>query len=172
MALAGCQHVAEEQPAPEPHPVVQPAAAPQALAALRPEQVRDDYDQVLRQALAAFERGDHKTALLFYERVLGRAEDPRVQLRALMCMAMLRMMPSSKVADPKAAAIVVREFEKRVRENDLRHEFFGEFELLRMLAARESELRALRDTNRKLDAQLAAKDELVRQLRALSVDGG
>jgi len=173
-ALAGCQGAPVQAPVREQAPPAQtePAPAPAALPDTPPEQVRDDYDQVLRQASAAWERGDHKSALLFYERVLGRATEPRQQVRALIGMAALRMAPSSGVADAAAAAVVMRELEMRLAAHELRHEFFAQVELLRLLQAREGEMQALRESNRKLAAQLAAKDELVRQLRALSVDGG
>ena len=173
-ALGGCQGVPAEAPVREQAPAAQPvtAPAPATLPDTTPEQVRDDYEQVLRQASAAWERGDHKSALLFYERVLGRAAQPRDQVRALIGMATLRLMPSSKVADSAAAAVVLRELDLRLAAHDLRHEYYGQLALLRLLQAREGEMQALRESNRKLAAQLAAKEELVRQLRALSVDGG
>ena len=169
-ALAGCQGAPVQAPAREQAPPAQ--AEPAVLPDTPPEQVRDDYAQVLRQASAAWERGDHKSALLFYERVLGRATEPRDQVRALIGMATLRLAPSSAVAAAAAAAVVMRELEMRLAAHELRHEFFAQVELLRLLQAREAEMQALRESNRKLAAQLAAKDELVRQLRALSVDGG
>ena len=174
VALGGCQGMPTEAPLREPAPEAQSvsAPAPAALPETTPGQVREDYDQVLRQASAAWERGDHKSALLFYERVLGRAEQPREQVRALIGMATLRLMPSSKVADSAAAAVVMRELDLRLAAHELRHEFHAQLELLRLLQAREGEMQALRESNRKLAAQLAAKEELVRQLRALSVDGG
>lgn len=174
MALGGCQGMPAEAPVREQAAEARPesAPAPAALPDTTPEQVRDDYDEVLRQASAAWERGDHKSALLFYERVLGRAEQPREQVRALIGMATLRLMPSSKVADSAAAAVVMRELDLRLAAHELRHEFHAQLELLRLLQTREGEMQALRESNRKLAAQLAAKEELVRQLRALSVDGG
>lgn len=174
MTLAGCQGTPVEAPVREPAPPAQPASAPApaALPDTPPEQVRDDYDQVLRQAGAAWERGDHKSALLFYERVLGRATEPHDQVCALIGMATLRLMPSSQVADAAAGAVVMRELDLRLAAHDLRHEYYGQLALLRLLQAREGEMQALRESNRKLAAQLKAKDELVRQLRALSVDGG
>ena len=66
----------------------------------------------------------------------------------------------------------MRELDLRLAAHELRHEYYAQLELLRLLQAREGEMQALRESNRKLAAQLAAKDELVRQLRALSVDGG
>ena len=172
--LAGCQGTPAEAPVREQAPPAQAvtAPAPAALPDTPPEQVRDDHEQVLRQAAAAWERGDHQSALLLYERVLGRATEPRDQVRALIGMATLRLMPSSKVADAAAAAVVMRELDLRLAAHDLRHEYYAQLELLRLLQAREGEMQALRESNRKLAAQLKAKDELVRQLRALSVDGG
>ena len=157
MALGGCQGMPAEAPVREQAAEAQPvsAPAPAALPDTTPEQVRDDYDEVLRQAS-----------------VLGRAEQPREQVRALIGMATLRLMPSSKVADSAAAAVVMRELDLRLAAHELRHEFHAQLELLRLLQAREGEMQALRESNRKLAAQLAAKEELVRQLRALSVDGG
>ncbi len=173
MTLAGCQATPVEAPVCEPAPPApaEPPPAPAALPDTTPEQVRDDFDQVLRQASAAWERGDHQSALLFYERVLGRAGEPRDQVRALIGMAALRLVPASTVADATAAAVVMRELDLRLAEHELHHEYFVQRELLRLLQAREGEMRALRESNRKLAAQLAAKDALVRQLRALSVDG-
>lgn len=169
LVLAGCQGVPPEAPAPEPAPVARPAAAPATLPDAVPEQVAEDYEMALRQAATAWERGDHKSALLFYERVLGRAAAPREQVRALIGMATLRLMPASKVEDAVAAGVVMRELDRRLAGSDLRHEFFAQVELLRLLQAHAGEMQALRETNRKLSADLAAKNELVRQLRALSV---
>ena len=103
MALGGCQGTPAEAPVREPAPPRSrlSAPAPAALPDTTPEQVRDDYDQVLRQASAAWERGDHKSALLFYERVLGRAEEPREQVRALIGMATLRLMPRRRSRMPQ-----------------------------------------------------------------------
>ena len=78
-------------------------------------------------------------------------------------------MPASKVEDAAAAGVVMRELERRLAGSELRHEFFAQVELLRLLQAHADVMQALRETNRKLSADLAAKNELVRQLRALSV---
>ena len=169
LVLAGCQGVPPERPAPEPASVTRPAAVLATVPDAVPEQVVEDYETALRQAATAWERGDHKSALLFYERVLGRATEPREQVRALIGMATLRLTPASKVEDAAAAGVVMRELELRLAASELRHEFFAQVELLRLLQSHAGEVQALRDANRKLSADLAAKNELVRQLRALSV---
>ena len=85
---------------------------------------------------------------------------------------MIRLLPSSKMKDAQAAAIIMEELERRVKQNDLQYEFFGELELLELIQGREGENARLRAANAQLRKSLADKEELVRQLRALSVDGG
>jgi len=132
---------------------------------------REDYAPLLREALAALDRNDHEAAMLSYERVLARAEDPRDQVRALISLAMLRMLPSSSVVDMEAATIVMEELDRRIQAHDLRAEFFGEIDLLRLLRDKDARRRALEGANEKLRGDLAAKDDLIRQLRALTVEG-
>ncbi|MBP8925436.1 MAG: hypothetical protein KBG75_06250 [Pseudomonadales bacterium] len=127
---------------------------------------------MLRKSYDAYQSGDYETAMLGYERVLGRADDPADQVRALISLAMIRLLPSSKMKDAEAAAIIMEELDRRVKQNDLRYEFFGELELLGLISGRERDNAQLRAANDKLRKSLADKEELVRQLRALSVDGG
>lgn len=131
----------------------------------------EDYAPLLRAALEAHRRADDQAALLAYERVLGRADDPRDQIRALLCIAALRLLPSSKVHDEEAAAVVVRELERRLRDHGLEQEFFGELEIVQRLAAQDAEMEKLRKDNAALRRQLKQKEEVIRQLRALSVGG-
>lgn len=130
----------------------------------------EDFDSLLRAAWWALRAGDDQRAMLAYEKVLARADDSRMQLRALICIAMARLMPSSAVHDAEAAEMAMQELDRRVKLYGLEQEFFGELELLRLVAAQERELSALRTASGKLKRELARRDELIRQLRALSVD--
>lgn len=164
LALAGLLCASLLQAA-EPGPVAAPPAAAAALAVAQPE----DYEPLLRAALDAHGRGDDETALRAYERVLGRADAPREQVRALIGIAMLRLLPSSTVHDDEASALVLDELQRRIRERGLEQEFFGDIELLRRLAAQDGEQRALRAENARLHRELKQKDDVIRQLRALTV---
>lgn len=127
-------------------------------------------ERLLREALAALEQGDQQGALALYRRLLADDVPPPAQARALVCIAVLQLTPGSALKDPQAAARTLRELEQRVSTNDLAWEFSADLELLRLLQAREGDLRTLRESNRRLAAELAAKQELIRQLRALSVE--
>ena len=148
------------------------AVAPQEPSTPTPAAAPEDFRQLLRTSYAAYQRGDYETAMLGYERVVGHADDPRDQVRSLISLAMIRLLPSSKMKDAQAAAIVMEELERRVQQNDLQYEFFGELELLGLIQGRERENAQLRAANAQLRKSLADKEELVRQLRALSVEGG
>ncbi|MBK6286876.1 MAG: hypothetical protein IPJ33_08980 [Gammaproteobacteria bacterium] len=154
---------------PSPVPL---AAPPQGPSAPTPTTAPEDFGQLLRTSYAAYQSGDYENAMLGYERVVGHAEDPRDQVRSLISLAMIRLLPSSKMKDAQAAAIIMEELERRVKQNDLQYEFFGELELLELIQGREGENARLRAANAQLRKSLADKEELVRQLRALSVDGG
>jgi hypothetical protein len=145
-----------------------PAAAATKDTAADP--LPEDFDSLLRAAWWALRAGDDQRAMLAYEKVLARADDSRMQLRALICIAMARLMPSSAVHDAEAAELAMQELDRRVKLYGLEQEFFGELELLRLVAAQERELSALRTSSRKLKRDLAQRDELIRQLRALSVE--
>ena len=145
-----------------------PAAGAAKDAAADP--LPEDFDSLLRVAWWALRAGDDQRAMLAYEKVLARADDSRMQLRALICIAMARLMPSSAVHDAEAAELAMQELDRRVKLYGLEQEFFGELELLRLVAVQERELSALRAASGKLKRELARRDELIRQLRALSVD--
>ncbi len=183
--IAGCQsgqRSASPVTVDEPHSgtakiVKSSAVAPVAPAPQTPSEppattASEDFGQLLRKSYDAYQSGDYETAMLGYERVLARADDPADQVRALISLAMIRLLPSSKMKDAQAAAIIMEELDRRVKQNDLRYEFFGELELLGLISGRERDNAQLRAANGKLRKSLADKEELVRQLRALSVDGG
>jgi hypothetical protein len=179
-ALAACSgtYQGPETPTvqlPESSRVAATAAVPSdetsAAATVAETPPREGYELLLREALAAVDRNDHETAMLSYERMLARAEDPRDQVRALISLAMLRMLPSSSVVDMDAAVIVMEELERRINAHGLRSEFFGEIELLQLMRDQYVRRRALEAANEKLRSDLAVKDELLRQLRALTVEG-
>lgn len=144
-----------------------PSAAPGAGAA-RP--LPDDFDALLRESWRALRMGDSERAMLGYERVLARADDSRVQVRALICIATARLLPSSSAFDAQAGQLAMEELERRIRLYGLEQEFFGQVDLLRLVASQERELRTLREGNRRLKRDLAARDRLVEELRALSVE--
>ena len=150
-------------PCPPPAPAVQPHQPPPA---------EEDFRPLLRDAHAAQQRGDYATAMRGYERMLATAHDSRNQVRALISIAMIRLLPSSKVHDPVAATVVMQELQRRVTAHNLQHEFFGELELLQLLMVREKELQGLRASDARLRREIAAKEQLIRQLRALTVGGG
>lgn len=133
-------------------------------------EAREDYNATLRQAWEALRAGDYEGAMFAYERVLARADDADQQIRALICLAMVRLVPSSKVQDPEAARIVLAELERRIDLYGLRYAYFGEVELLRLLAEQGKQLDQLRDERARLRKELAARDALIAQLRALSVE--
>jgi hypothetical protein len=93
-----------------------------------------------------------------------------MQVRALIVIAMARLTPSSAVHDADAAAIAMEELDRRVKLYGLEQEFFGDLELLRLVASQDRELRALRASKRALDREIKQRDEVIRQLRALSVE--
>lgn len=148
-------------------------AADFAAAQPRPRPLtesREDYTAMLRQAWEALRAGDYEGAMFAYERVLARADDSDQQIRALICLAMVRLMPSSEVHDLEAARIVLAELDRRIDLYGLRYAYFGEVELLRLLAEQGRQIDKLRDEQARLRKELAARDALIAQLRALSVD--
>ena len=174
--LAGCQSTMtgiDDEPAQtaliaapvESRPAAEPLPA-------KPVSPRENYQQLLRDAYAALQRGDHVAAQQGYERVLSRTDDPRDQVRALISLAMIRLMPSSKAYDVDAAGIIMGELDRRIALHGLQYEYFGELELLQLIQKRERELGAARASAEQLRRDLAAREELIRQLRALTVDGG
>lgn len=145
-----------------------PATAPAKAAPAEP--LPEDFDSLLRAGWWALRAGDAERAMLAYEKVLARADDSRMQVRALIVIAMARLTPSSAVHDADAAAIAMEELDRRVKLYGLEQEFFGDLELLRLVASQDRELRALRAGKRALDRELKQRDEVIRQLRALSVE--
>jgi hypothetical protein len=143
------------------------AAAPGAPAA-RP--FPEDFDALLRESWRALRMGDSERAMLGYERVLARADDSRVQVRALISIAIARLLPSSSAFDPEAGQLAMEELERRIRLYGLEQEFFGQVELLRLVASQDRELKSLREGNARLKKDLAARDRLLKELRALSVE--
>lgn len=125
----------------------------------------------LRAAQEAFDRGDHVAAMHEWESVAVNAASARDRAHALLGMLTLRVLPSSTLVDPRAAEALMAGFEQHVRENSLRDEFGLDVALLRALLVHGRELATLRNSNRALRADLAARDALIRKLRALSVGG-
>jgi hypothetical protein len=128
------------------------------------------YASELRAAYEAYHAGDFERAVQGYERVVGRADEPRIQVRALISLAMIRLMPSSKMHDVVAARVILEELDRRIDAAGLRYEFFGEIELLELVAKQDAALVAERAAGGRLRKELAARDALIRQLRALSVE--
>jgi len=145
-----------------------PAAGPATASAEEP--LPEDFDSLLRAGWWALRAGDAGRAMLAYEKVLARADDSRMQVRALIVIAMARLTPSSAVHDTDAAAIAMEELDRRVKLYGLEQEFFGELELLRLVAEQDRELKSLRMSKRSLELELKKRDEVIRQLRALSVE--
>jgi len=129
------------------------------------------YDAHLRTAYEAYASGDFEGALYDYERILSLTENPRVQVRALISLAMIRLLPSSPLRDAEAAQMILDEIAKRVERHQLRYEFFGELELLEQVGAQEAAIQSLKREQRALNKSLQQRDELIRQLRDLSVEG-
>lgn len=125
----------------------------------------------LRAAQEAFDRGDHVAAMHEWEGVAANAASARDRAHALLGILTLRVLPSSTLVDPRTAEALIAEFEQHVRKNSLHDEFGLDIALLRTLLAHGRELATLRDANRTLSADLAARDALIRKLRALSVEG-
>ena len=147
------------------------AAVPAAPAkAPADEPLPEDFDSLLRAGWWALRAGDAERAMLAYERVLARADDARMQVRALIVIAMARLTPSSAAHDADAAALAMEELDRRVKLYGLEQEFFGELELLRLVAAQDRELKTLRGSRRSLEREIRHRDEVIRQLRALSVE--
>jgi hypothetical protein len=144
-----------------------PATHGKAAAA---EPLPEDFDSLLRAGWWALRAGDDERAMLAYEKVLARADDSRMQVRALIVIAMARLMPSSAVHDAEAAELAMQELDRRVKLYGLEQEFFGDLELLRLVAAQDRELKTLRAGNRAQKNELKQRDEVIRQLRALSVE--
>ncbi len=148
--------------------VASPEAVPPTPPAERP--FPEDLEALLRESWRALRMGDSERAMVGYERVLARADDSRVQVRALISIAVARLLPSSSAFDPEAGQLAMQELEKRIRLYGLEQEFFGQVELLALVASQDRELRSLREANRRLKKDLAARDRLVKELRALSVE--
>lgn len=146
---------------------VSPAPSTKAAA---DEPLPEDFDSLLRTGWWALRAGDAERAMLAYERVLARADDARIQVRALIVIAMARLTPSSAAHDADAAALAMEELDRRVKLYGLEQEFFGELELLRRVAAQDRELKTLRGSRRSLEREIRQRDEVIRQLRALSVE--
>lgn len=174
--LGGCAAVPVEPAPPEASIAVQEPAAARAESVTEASEPRDARPDPaapgLQAALEALERNDHAAAMQAWEDVLEQAASAEDQARALLGMVLLRLLPSSAFSDPQAAGSLVDRFDRHVREHGLRREFVAEVELLRLLLARERDLQVLRASNRALSADLEARDNLIRKLRALSVDGG
>jgi hypothetical protein len=134
------------------------------------EPLPEDFDSLLRTGWWALRAGDAERAMLAYERVLARADDARMQVRALIVIAMARLTPSSAAHDADAGALAMEELDRRVKLYGLEQEFFGELELLRLVAAQDRELKTLRGSRRSLEREIRQRDEVIRQLRALSVE--
>ena len=147
-----------------------PAAAAKTASAAQAEPLPEDFDSLLRAGWWALRAGDDQRAMLAYEKVLARADDSRMQIRALIVIAMARLTPSSAVHDADAAQLAMEELDRRVKLYGLEQEFFGELELLRVVAAQDRELKALRGGKRAMERELKQRDEVIRQLRALSVE--
>lgn len=146
------------------------APGPTAPRAAAERPFPDDLDALLSEAWRALRMGDSERAMLGYERVLARADDSRVQVRALISIAIARLLPSSSAFDPEAGQLAMEELERRIRLYGLEQEFFGQVELLRLVASQDRELKSLREGNRRLKKDLAARDRLLEELRALSVE--
>lgn len=144
-----------------------PASASRSATA---DPLPEDFDSLLRAGWWALRAGDAERAMLVYEKVLARADDSRMQIRALIVIAMARLTPSSAVHDADAAQLAMDELDRRVKLYGLEQEFFGELELLRVVAAQDRELKALRAGKRSMARELKQREELIRQLRALSVE--
>ena len=167
--LAACAVVTFAGPAERAQAAREPASTPsQGTAPVPPRQ--PELAPELRAAWMAFKAGDYERAMLGYEHIAGNAGDPRMQIRALISLAMIRLLPSSKMHDADAARVVLDELDKRIGQSALRYEFFGELELLEMVASQDAALAAERNRVARLRKDLAARDELIRQLRALSVE--
>jgi hypothetical protein len=74
------------------------------------------------------------------------------------------------VHDVEAARVILEELDRRIEQAGLRYEFFGEMELLELVAKQDAALLAERAAGGKLRKEIAARDALIRQLRALSVE--
>jgi hypothetical protein len=147
-------------PPPEPcEPVVEPA----------PEPVRPDLAPAFREAHNLYVSGNLEAAMLAYERLLARAEEPEDELNVLIALALIRMMPSSRVRDLEAAAMILEEIDKRTERASLFYRYFGQIELLRQIQSYEQRIANLHATNGSLKAELARKDEAIRKLRELTV---
>lgn len=146
------------------------AAQAKTASAATTEPLPEDFDSLLRAGWWALRAGDAERAMLAYEKVLARADDSRMQIRALIVIAMARLTPSSAVHDADAAQLAMEELDRRVKLYGLEQEFFGELELLRVVAAQDRELNTLRAGKRSMARELKQRDLVIRQLRALSVE--
>ena len=122
----------------------------------------------LQLAQAAFDRGDHAVALQTWEKVLAAEPSVGDGVRARLGIMLLRLSPSSALADRRAAGTLLAELEREVRDNGLYDEFALDMALLRALMSQESEITKLAESNQALRAELAAREALIRKLRELS----
>jgi len=156
----------------EPGASVPPPAPPGRAAAAAPvgTPAPEDAQALLLEAQAALRSGNEQGALQLCDRVRGSAVPARVQAGALVCIATVRFTPGAKLADAQAGSRALAALEQLVREQDVAEQFAPAMEILRRLQSSESGARALREQNRKFEADLAARDKLIRDLRALSVE--
>lgn len=150
--------VAVEAPADSPQTVENPDSAQAMQVAV-----------MLHAAQEAFDQGDYAVAMREWESVATGTASPRERAQALLGMALLRVLPASVFTDPQAAESLLGEFERHVREHALHDEFGVDVVILRALASSARELATLHRENRALRSDLAAREELIRKLRALSV---
>lgn len=150
--------VTAEAPADSPQTVENPDSAQAMQVAV-----------MLHAAQEAFDQGDYAVAMREWESVATGTASPRERAQALLGMALLRVLPASVFTDPQAAESLLGEFERHVREHALRDEFGVDVVILRALASSARELATLHRENRALRSDLAAREELIRKLRALSV---
>ena len=146
----------------EPLPVCQPPAVVD-------EPAPQDPQPALHEAYNLYVSGNLEAAMLAYERILARAEQPEDQLNALIALGLIRLMPSSQLQDFEAASLILDEISKRVGGSDLYYAYFGQAELLRQIQSYQQRIANLHASNGALKAELAGKDEAIRKLRELTV---
>ena len=171
IALGACGSQPPLEPAsPEPEVAAEaPADSPQTVENPDSAQAMKAAAVMLHAAQEAFDQGDYAVAMREWESVATGTASPRERAQALLGMALLRVLPASVFTDPQAAESLLGEFERHVREHALRDEFGVDVVILRALASSARELATLHRENRALRSDLAAREELIRKLRALSV---
>ena len=135
------------------------------------EPIQQDLQPAMREAHNLYVSGNLDAAMLAYERILARAEEPSDQLNALIALALIRLVPSSRLQDLEAASLILDEIDKRIERSDLYYAYFGQLELLRQIQSYQQRIANLRATNGSLEAELARKEEAIRKLRELTVGG-